>query len=1040
MSELKPDDTSNFRVGDLVRRRSSPNIVGQIRSVEWDEQTESWRCRVQIGSSLRGIPASDLEALPDEADPWTDAISLRLANATAFRSRLTYERLRKPPSRIAASFGSARAAFYPYQFKPLLKFLENRRQRLLIADDVGLGKTIEAGYILREIRARHGLERVLIVVPARLQSKWKAELDRKFDETFEIVRSRDILRLKHTLARNDEPEAFRWITSYEAARHQDVISMLSDYEPPIDLVIVDEAHRMRNPSTLQHQLGRVLATSADAMILLTATPTQTGLADVFNLLRLLDPEEFADFESFRDQADANKRIVRLAQMVRQPDVAAAAALIREIVADPRNRQIVRSEFFESIVTRTVELANMSRDERIELQRDIAELGMTSHILSRTRKADVLPDRPQRKAQALVFDLTEAEQHVYDSVADLCRQIRPDLSDWGLTMSITMAYRYTASCIPAARALFAERLSAAEYARAALRELDSTEQPIDPESPGTLEAVAGMQSDLARVARDAASTESDSKFVRLKIALDTIAEDDRADSRAPRKILIFSYFKRTLRYLSQRLQQLGIVHGHIDGDIAIADREVRIEQFSTDPAIRILLSSEVGSEGLDLQAASVVVNYDLPWNPMVVEQRIGRIDRLLQKSPTLTILNLVAKGTIEERILLRLYERIGIFEDTIGDIDPILGERIEELALDALRGKLSPEEERQRIDQTVEAIRKELIQANDLGQKADALLAADQAFLDEIESLVGKRRIPSPTELYEFVAAYLRENHTGARLPRKVVTDVVEVRLPPDAGAAMRKALGTDAEITRASRKIEAGPFTASFDQQAAMNYARAELIHARHPLVRLAFASAASRASTGRAFALRLDASTVASSVRPGLYAFSIWLFDLQGARDRVEIVPFFAEIDGEQPLSISDAEPLYLEMLGSAGDLAPLPLFDQNLLPGAIQTLQSAARSARQTMHARESSLDDARKLRRKTTLAATLQARIDSALKRVRDLQRKDAAPFAIAMAGRRHELAITRMQTAMSDLSSERHFAIEDEEIAVGLLLVENAESPA
>lgn len=1018
-----------FKVGDAVRRRSSPDALGIVKACEWEEQIGEWFYRVRFGTSSKGVRESDLEPVPDDADPWGDAASGSYSMSDAFRTRLTYERLRKPPSRIAASFGSARAAFYPYQFKPLLKFLENQRQRLLIADDVGLGKTIEAGYILREMRARHGLDRVLVVAPARLQTKWKVELERRFDEVFEVVRMRDLLRLRQALERNQDLDSFRWITSYEAARDPRVTELFDEFEPALDLVIFDEAHRMRNSGTAQHALGAALANCADAMVFLTATPVQTGLDNLFNLLRLLDPDEFSDFEVFRRQMEANRSIVRLANAIRSESSSAEdlLPLIAEIKSSSVTSQITSSEYFASIVARSELVGNLDRPSRIELQRDVAELSLTSHIISRTRKVEVLPDRPQRIANSLTVVLTDDERKFYDSVAELCRDLRWDLNDWGLAMATLMAYRYTASCIPAAQALFRERALQADSSPLS-NESDEEDTEDSADTPSAV-----LTRELGVVA-SGADIQTDSKFDAFRAAIEEISRDDEAAGRAPRKIIVFSFFKRTLRYLSARLRQLNVDHRRIDGDMAIPDREVKIDEFASTPAVRVLLSSEVGSEGLDLQFASVVVNYDLPWNPMVVEQRIGRVDRLGQSSPTITIINLVADGTIEKRILLRLYLRIGIFEETIGDIDPILGEQIEKLTAQALRGTLSEEDQRTRVDQAAAAFVGQELEARKLGTDADALMAADQSFLDEVDSMIGKRRVPLPGELYDFVFNHLKNDHIGSVFPATLVSGSDEVRLSTAVAQQLRLLPERDSEVVRVARKIEGGKFFATFNQQAALVHARAELIHSRHPLVRLAADATLRVGSNARSFALRLHLQgELGTVVVPGIYAFSVWLYDLRGIRARTEIAAFFAGVGRNGLVAAPTADALYLQLLELAADLDPVPHLDPNAFGEAQTLLISASKEMRQALHARETSLNEARHLRKKATLDATYASRVNSARKRVMDLQRKGSAPFAIRMSERKLEIAEAHYKSAMSDLEAVQQFAIEDEEIAVGVVEV-------
>ena len=246
-----------YSVGDTVRRKTQPEAVGIVLSRYQDPITGQWIYRVQFGNRVLGLAETELELLPEHTSPWDDIREGVFGSAEAFRTRMTFERLRRPPSPIAASFGSAKAAFYPFQFKPLLKFLENPRKRLLIADDVGLGKTIEAGYIIRELRSRVSLERVLLVVPSRLRTKWQDEMERRFGERFDIVAGRQLYGLRQRMETRQELGRFSWIVSIESARAEGIIRFLDDLQPSIDVVVVDEAHRMRNSATHQHRLERL---------------------------------------------------------------------------------------------------------------------------------------------------------------------------------------------------------------------------------------------------------------------------------------------------------------------------------------------------------------------------------------------------------------------------------------------------------------------------------------------------------------------------------------------------------------------------------------------------------------------------------------------------------------------------------------------------------------------------------------------------------------------------------------------------------------
>ena len=266
-----------FSVGDTVQRVNQPEAIGIVRETRWDEQAQGWNYSIQIGSQLKVVPEEGLQPVLQITSPWDALRQGSFSGADHFVFTLTFHRLRRPPTRIAYSFATSRTQFYPHQFKPLLKFLDNPGKRLLIADDVGLGKTIEAGYILRELQARQGVERVLVVVPARLTSKWKRELSSRFEEHFEIVGRSELLALTSRLRQGREPEPFKWIVSYESARADDVRAAIDETLPPIDVLISDEAHRMRNSETRQHRLGVALGKCAEASIFLSATPVQNRL-------------------------------------------------------------------------------------------------------------------------------------------------------------------------------------------------------------------------------------------------------------------------------------------------------------------------------------------------------------------------------------------------------------------------------------------------------------------------------------------------------------------------------------------------------------------------------------------------------------------------------------------------------------------------------------------------------------------------------------------------------------------------------------------
>ena len=227
-------------------------------------------------------------------------------------------------------------------------------------------------------------------------------------------------------------------------------------------------------------------------------------------------------------------------------------------------------------------------------------------------------------------------------------------------------------------------------------------------------------------------------------------------------MLFSFFKGTLNYLARRLASDGIRGALIHGDVPQAERDDLLAAFEQDKSIQVLLSSEVGSEGIDLQFCNVMVNYDLPWNPMRVEQRIGRIDRVGQKSESLTIVHLKVADTIEERLYNKLHDKLQVFENSIGDLEAVLGEETEKLGRELLSRELTVEEEESMIAQTEQAVRTRIEQMRQLEESGNTLLAHG----DFISARVGRQRdmgrFITPQDLEIYVKDYLARNFQGCR--------------------------------------------------------------------------------------------------------------------------------------------------------------------------------------------------------------------------------------------------------------------------------------
>lgn len=1029
-----------LNVGNQVRKKNDPARVGVIIELIYDDQLDEALARVRFGDSTETCLVDNLEAFA-EMDMWRDLERLRLTGADQFRTLLTFIRLKSPPSPIVSAFGTARVRFYPYQFKPLLKFLESPSQRLLIADDVGLGKTIEAGYILREWRARQGLQNVLIVVPARLRTKWQQELDRRFDEHFTLVNSKEIQNVLTRVTRGSELPDFFWIASYETLRNKRVVDLIKEVRPTLDLLILDEAHRVRNRNTNQFECADALKDCADAMIYLTATPVQTGMDNLYTLITLLMPDTFDSRTMFDEVVEANKPVIRAIQKITTGLLEEAAVELDSLKNSRLTASLHSDPYFLDVLKRLRKTNPSDRAAVVRLQRDVSEFSLLGHLLSRTRKKEVMENWPERDAQNPVIELTEEEKAIYVAVRSIVRLLNPQHSGWGQMMAAITAYRYTASCIPAAAEYFRERLADNEL-------LPGTRELSHEEEREFLEDLADVDDDwaacvglnrelrqLIQVILDRCPPPGrDSKFKALLLALQEIWEDDRKASRTPRKVVIFSYFRRTLAYLSTQLGAKSIATRVIHGGIPIDERQTVIEEFLESARVNVLISSEVGGEGIDLQKASVVVNYDLPWNPMVVEQRIGRIDRIGQMADKLVIINLVAQGTIEEKILFRLYVRIGLFRESIGDLDDIIGPmKVQKLMIEALSGSLDEEKLSKKIELTAKAVETKVADAKTLSTEVDGLLAADQAFLDEINTLVRTRRVPDMLDLKTLLLGLLNTRFSGIRYQENKGRQPDTLAI----GQEARNQFGSWAqsystEAHRLAQKFQnLGSVPVTFDADTAMEHPRTEFIQARHPLIQFAVhLLKQDSAYQSCSFALRVNAP----SLPKGLWAMGIWSLTLRATRPEARLEAVACNIETKEVILGSAADDLLVACLAGALDLdvATLKATPEQMVEAIVKIKQGYGKQ-RATVIKEAREIEERKWARVRTTWLQTLTVRRDAARRRLDLMQSRGAKEFALKMARatlEKREQALIKKQEELGQTTS---LSWEEHDVASLLVLV-------
>ncbi|MES2179295.1 MAG: helicase-related protein [Gemmatimonadota bacterium] len=379
-----------------------------------------------------------------------------------------------------------------------------------------------------------------------------------------------------------------------------------------------------------------------------------------------------------------------------------------------------------------------------------DLNTLDGVLTRTKKADVAPFAV-RQAKSIHLSFTDAERAFYDAVTAFCAERY--VASGGNGFGAITYQRQVCSSIPAMRELL--RTIAAEDDRETID--DGTSWYEDDSERRSLTPAEQELLDNAMTAAHAVG-DVDAKYRCFEELIVNLIDDQRVE-----RIMVFSFFRRTIRYLERRLGSRYRV-GVIMGGMSLEERAEVVDSFKKGE-IQILLASEVGGEGLDFQFCNVLVNYDLPWNPMRVEQRIGRLDRYGQRHEKILIYNLLVEDTVESRIFGRLFERIELFNAAIGDLEAILGEAVSELTKDAMDLRLTAEQQSAKAEKLAQQlIHKKQIEGQ-LAQGKDALLSNEQYLLDRFGALQRGRAYLTADELANFCTEALERHFPRTRITR-----------------------------------------------------------------------------------------------------------------------------------------------------------------------------------------------------------------------------------------------------------------------------------
>jgi superfamily II DNA or RNA helicase len=600
--------------------------------------------------------------------------------------------------------------FKSYQFRPLLKYLGNPDRRILIADETGLGKTIEAGYILINEMSNALLRRVVILCPSSLQYKWQGELWHRFGLHFDIVSGRTLLNLIL-----DKRKRFQCIASIDCIRsfgESNLANVSSENE--LDLLIIDEVHHMigRGGEILRRRLGVALSLISKRVIGLTATPVHLEMIDLLRIFDVIAPGSISQQE-FEIAVWVNSRLNRLYRILsRHPwnseDAETFRKELKQFNEEIQNKGAPAhlTDLLQLLVKAegTVSKVLNDKKERFKLRKEVRNRNTFSNLFTRTRRIEVGEERNRNiRNQSVPLDTNIFEAFQEGKIVRVSEKSLFEEVDEFLGSSFSAIHRRQLySCFPAMIGLLRNGMRGFNvWVDDQCEELKAS---LTEENRKRCEYLANKFGLLLK----------DTKWEELKKTVRELHEHASA-----RKVIVFTQWIPTIEYFRQKKQETWFPCYVISGQDSEQTRTNVAMTFQRHEGFCVLFTTDVMSEGLDLQSADCIINYDFPFNPQKIEQRIGRIDRIGQESKNLTIINMFVEEPLDKEIYEMLVKRLGIFEKIVGDLPDTLIEKIETgSALDR--------------DEVIRALRE-----NETRQRLlenDALLGVDEVLDDEIETI------------------------------------------------------------------------------------------------------------------------------------------------------------------------------------------------------------------------------------------------------------------------------------------------------------------
>jgi len=760
---------------------------------------------------------------------------------------------------------NSRLSLMPHQINVTHRLSEEHFPRIILADEVGLGKTIEAGIYIKEMMARNLSERIVIIVPASLVQQWKFELENKFNLNFTIYDGKKIKELERRgyfksayLFQNPFYYDNLIICSLQFARNRKYIELLS--KVAWDIVIFDEAHHLRRylinattgryRETLNYELARNLSTNCESILLLTATPLQLNSFELYSLIELIHPEifsSFSEFEHFRKNLPfINLLITNLNQIdkLNNFEVKSTLKLLKNLQYINRNR------------TDDEILSGLSDESfKIKLFKKIEADHTLSKLIIRNRKKNVFSEEflTKRIVNTIIVNPTTEELEVYNEIRLYLAQIYNssiNRENVGLGFVITTLQKLLTSSKYAILKSLERRLEQITRYKVIFLNLDAIKEE-DPEffeleleeefldselidnfkenlTEKQIEEslnITNQEKILKEFYTKLKKIPYDSKSAKLIEILDQIYSHNSNE-----KVIIFTQFVDTLKFLKELIEKqenwyfVEIFYGGLDK----YQKDEAIERFRNNQGFSILLSTEIGGEGRNFQFCRTLINYDLPWNPMKLEQRIGRVDRIGQESREIYIYNFYMEGTVETDVVYALIKRINLFEESIGILEPIIG-KVEK----DLKNVIFAEDDgkkRKKLNEFYRTLDEEIKKAKEIEMQLDDLMIDKKSFQMEglISSLASCIDVKlTHNELFLLLNHFLNLDSNKYGFIENIKTDLVQTKELDD---VMSKIKINDILLKNPKYKL-LNEYTGTFNLEFAREREEIDFFALGHPLV-----------------------------------------------------------------------------------------------------------------------------------------------------------------------------------------------------------------